>query len=135
MDATQNGAAAGGLEIRARADPAELSSMRHRVREFVQHSGGSADLASDLELVVSELATNVIEHTSSPTVTVVLSKTPSDWLIDVADVGDLSILDDVALPDMSQPTGRGLFVVTSIVDEIRIVDHGASYAIRCRLGA
>ena len=55
-------------------------------------------------------------------------------MVDVADVGDLSILDDVALPEMSQPTGRGLFVVSSIVDEIKIVEIGASYLIRCRVG-
>ena len=63
-----------------------------------------------------------------------VSRTPSDWVVDVADVGDLSILDDVALPAMSQPTGRGLFVVSSIVDEIKIVENGASYLIRCRVG-
>jgi len=134
MDDTQKVAAAGGLEIRANADPSELSSLRHQVRQFVQDAGGSKDLATDLELVVSELATNVIEHTSSPTLTVSVWRTSSDWVVDVADVGDLSILDEVALPAMSQPTGRGLFVVSSIVDEIRIVELGVSYAIRCRVG-
>jgi anti-sigma regulatory factor (Ser/Thr protein kinase) len=123
----------GVLEIHAVADPAELSSVRTQVRQFVEGAGGGTDLAGDLELVVSELATNVIEHTGSPTLTVVLARTIADWLVEVSDVADLGILDDVALPDVSQPAGRGLFVVRSIVDEMSIVEAGDAYAIRCRI--
>jgi anti-sigma regulatory factor (Ser/Thr protein kinase) len=99
----------------------------------VEGAGGGTDLAGDLELVVSELATNVIEHTGSPTLTVVLARTIADWLVEVSDVADLGILDDVALPYVSQPAGRGLFVVRSIVDEMSIVEAGDAYAIRCRI--
>ena len=101
---------------------------------FVEDAGGGSDLAADLELVVSELATNVIEHTRSPTLTVSISAHGDDWLVEVSDVADLGILDDVALPDQTQASGRGLFVVESIVDDIAIVEIGDSYAIRCRIG-
>lgn len=123
----------GVLEIHAAADPVELSDVRTKVRRFVEGAGGDSDLAGDLELVVSELATNVIEHTRSPTLTVVLSRTTGDWLVEVSDVADLGILDHVALPDATQPAGRGLFVVRSVVDEMSIVEVGDSYAIRCRI--
>ena len=135
MDDTYSRAVAGGLEIRAKADALELSSVRHQVREFVEQAGGGSGLAADLELVVSELATNVIEHTRSPTLTVSVSRSDGDWVVDVADVGDLSILDRVELPDLDEPAGRGLFVVSSIVDDIAIVEAGDAYAIRCRVGA
>ena len=62
--------AAPGLDLRAPADTAELSEIRRRVRAYVTDAGGGDDIADDLELVVSELATNVIEHTTSPTLTV-----------------------------------------------------------------
>jgi anti-sigma regulatory factor (Ser/Thr protein kinase) len=130
---TDAGGPRGALKIQATADPTELSSVRYQVRGFVERAGGSDDLAADLELVVSELATNVIEHTQSPTLTVIVARTTDDWLIEVRDVADLGILDDVALPDMSQPAGRGLFVVGSIVDDMTIVEVGDSYAIRCRI--
>ncbi len=133
MTDTDVGGARGALEIRASADPAELSNVRQQVRKFVEGAGGDHDLAADLELVVSELATNVIEHTQSPTLTVVVSRTSDDWLIEVSDVGDLGILDDVVLPDSSQPAGRGLFVVGALVDDMTIVEVGDSYAIRCRI--
>ena len=116
------------------ADPSVLSGVRSRIRQFVEGAGGGSDLAADLELVVSELATNVIEHTGSPTLTVSISRTSDDWMVAVSDVTDLGILDDVALPDQTQASGRGLFVVESIVDDIAIVEMGESYAIRCRIG-
>ncbi len=100
----------------------------------MEQAGGGSGLAADLELVVSELATNVIEHTRSPTLTVSVSRADGGWVIDVADVGDLSILDKVELPDLTEPAGRGLFVVSSIVDDIAIVEAGDAYAIRCRVG-
>ncbi|MET0908921.1 MAG: ATP-binding protein [Ilumatobacteraceae bacterium] len=135
MDAHGAGGVSGALEIRAAADASELSGVRHRIRQFVEGEGGGAALAADLELVVSELATNVIEHTASTTLTVSISRTTDDWVVEVADVADLGILDHVVLPDQTQASGRGLFVVESIVDAIAIVENGDSYAIRCRIGA
>ena len=134
MDEFGDGALRRELEIRASADPSVLSGVRSRIRQFVEGAGGGSDLAADLELVVSELATNVIEHTRSPTLTVSISRTSEDWMVAVSDVTDLGILDDVALPDQTQASGRGLFVVESIVDDIAIVEMGESYAIRCRIG-
>ncbi len=123
--------AAPGLDLQAPADTAHLSDIRRRVRAYVAEAGGGDDIAADLELVVSELATNVIEHTSSPTLTVRIEKTLDAWILDVADVDDLGILDHVALPDRREVAGRGLFVVASLVDDLRIVDDGARHALRC----
>jgi serine/threonine-protein kinase RsbW len=119
------------VDLLTPADTAQLSEIRRRVRAYVVESGGGDDVADDLELVVSELATNVIEHTTSPTLTIRMAKTPDHWILDVADVDDLSILDHVELPDRNEVTGRGLFVVASLVDDVRIVDDGARHAVRC----
>ncbi len=124
-----------GVDLHAPADTAELSDIRRQVRAYVAEAGGDDDIADDLELVVSELATNVIEHTSSPTLTIRVEKTLDDWVLDVADVDDLSILDHVELPDRGEVTGRGLFVVASLVDDLRIVDDGDRLALRCSLRA
>jgi anti-sigma regulatory factor (Ser/Thr protein kinase) len=120
-----------GVDLRAPADTAQLSEIRRRVRAYVAEAGGTDDVADDLELVVSELATNVIEHTSSPTVTVRVERTADDWILQVADVDDLGILDHVELPDRREVAGRGLFVVAALVDELRIVDDGDHHALRC----
>ena len=120
------------LWLHVPAETSELSGIRRSVREYISSSGGDAELADDLELVVSELATNVLEHTNSQTLTIVLERTGDDWVLDVADVDDLGILDDVSLPDQDQVAGRGLFVVASLVDDLRIVEDGGRCALRCR---
>jgi two-component sensor histidine kinase len=125
----------GVLELHTGARTDELAGIRARVHSFVRSAGGDASTADDLELVVSELATNVIEHTSSPTLTIGLVRTPEEWILDVADVEDLSILEDVELPAVTNAFGRGLFIVTKLVDEIAIVDNGETHGVRCRLGA
>ncbi len=126
---------ADALELRTSAQTAELAEIRARVHSFVVAAGGDEGTADDLELVVSELATNVIEHTSSPTLTIAVARTPDEWILDVADVEDLSILDDVELPEVTNAFGRGLFIVTRLVDDISIVDSGDTHGVRCRLGA
>lgn len=120
------------IEIRARAEPAALSDLRRRTRTFLEQAGGDGPTVDDLELVVSELATNVIEHTSSPTITIAITRTDEEWIVDVADVDDLGILSDISLPPMSSPTGRGLFVVRALVDDVRVVETQHSHAVRCR---
>ena len=121
------------LEIRSEADPAELSTVRRRIRDYLNDVGTASEIVEDIELVVSELATNVIEHTTSTSLTILVGRVDDDWYVDVADVDDLSILDEVALPNMTEPAGRGLFVVSSIVDDIQIVHESGAYAIRCRI--
>lgn len=120
------------LWLHVPAETSELSGIRRSVRDYVVSSGGDQAVADDLELVVSELATNVLEHTDSKTLTVILDRVEDDWVLEVADVDDLDILDDVTLPDQHQATGRGLFVVASLVDELRVVEDGGRCAVRCR---
>ena len=121
------------LEIRSEADPAELSTVRRRIRDYLHDAGTATEVVEDIELVVSELATNVIEHTTSTSLKILVGRVDDDWYVDVADVDDLNILDEVALPSMTEPAGRGLFVVSSIVDDIQIVHDAGTYAIRCRI--
>jgi serine/threonine-protein kinase RsbW len=120
------------LWLHVPAETSELSGIRRSVRDYVVTAGGAGAVADDLELVVSELATNVLEHTDSQTLTVALERSGDDWVLDVADVDDLDILDNVSLPDQHQVTGRGLFVVASLVDDLRIVEDGGRCALRCR---
>jgi serine/threonine-protein kinase RsbW len=124
--------AVAAAEIRLRADPIELSGLRQAIRRYVEAAGGDVATADDLELVVSELATNVIDHTASPTITITIERTTDAWLIEVADVEDPRLLDAVALPPSSQPTGRGLFVVDALVDHLELVETSTSRLLRCR---
>jgi anti-sigma regulatory factor (Ser/Thr protein kinase) len=119
------------VQVPARADA--LAGLRRTVREYIHSAGGERSIADDLELVTSELATNVIEHTSAPTITLTIERTTEAWVIQVDDVVDPFVLAEViALPAVSQPTGRGLFVVQSLVDDLEVVETPTSRALRCR---
>lgn len=119
------------MRVPARADA--LAELRRMVREYIGSAGGDRSTADDLELVTSELATNVIDHTSAPTITLTIERTAEAWVIQVDDLVEPFVLADVvALPAVSQPTGRGLFVVQSLVDDLEVVETPTSRALRCR---
>jgi anti-sigma regulatory factor (Ser/Thr protein kinase) len=125
--------AVAAIEVHVPAQTDELSGLRRIVREYIESAGGDRSTADDLELVASELATNVIEHTVSPTITLTIERTSDAWMIEVSDVDHPFALADVAvLPAASERAGRGLFVVRSLVDDLQVVETPTSRALRCR---
>ena len=120
------------LNVRVAARSEELAGLRRAIRSYVESAGGDETTTDDLELVVSELATNVLDHTTSPNIPIVIERTSEGWVIGAADVADQFVLADVAtLPATSERTGRGLFVVRSLVDELEIFETPTSRAVRC----
>lgn len=117
--------------VRVRAAESELRSIRLSVREFVSSSGGSDDDVADFELVASELATNVMQHSEAENVTVSMRTTADGWELDVDDAENVPDLDGVTAPAHSSITGRGLLVVTALMDDVRIVDDGDRMLLRC----
>jgi anti-sigma regulatory factor (Ser/Thr protein kinase) len=119
------------LRVPAHAEP--LAGLRTMVRDYVSAAGGDRATVHDLELVTSELATNVIDHTAATTITVTIERTADAWILQVDDVAHPFVpADVVVLPAISQPAGRGLFVVKALVDELEVVETSTSRALRCR---
>lgn len=121
----------GHVKIVAPARTEDLLTIRRTARRFVEALGADDDVADDLELVVSELTTNVIRHTDSTTITVVLRRTTTEWLLDVADAERLPPLDELPIPAPDDPTGRGLIVVQALVDRVELVDVDGRHVVRC----
>lgn len=125
--------AAAPLEVEIPALAEELLGLRRAIRSYIESADGDPATADELELVVSELATNVIDHTTSSTISVTIERTTKEWLIQVADAGDRFVLSDVpTLPPTFERTGRGLFVVRALVDDVEIAETPPSRLIRCR---
>lgn len=120
----------GDYELTAASDPAMIAGLRHRVAELARESGADDDVIHDLELVVSELATNVVQHTDSSTIRMIFRREPSQWVLDVDDADHLHDL-DVTAPAPTALTGRGLFIVKSVMDDVEIVDDHGRRRIRC----
>lgn len=121
------------VTLRVPAQAEALAGLRTMVRDYIGAAGGDRAAVDDLELVTSELATNVIDHTAATTITVTIERTADAWILQVDDVAHPFVPSDVVvLPATSQPAGRGLFVVQALVDELEVVETSASRTLRCR---
>ncbi len=121
----------GEHDLTVASDPAMIATLRHRVADIARRSGATDDDVHDLELAVSELATNVVQHTDADTIQMTFRREPSRWVLDVADADGLTGLDPTTVPDPDALAGRGLFIVQAVMDEVEIVDHDGQRRLRC----
>jgi anti-sigma regulatory factor (Ser/Thr protein kinase) len=93
----------------------------------------AARIVADLELVTTELATNVIHHTDSDQITVAVQRVGDTWVIEVDGADALAVADtvpNVRPPDV-EPTGRGLLIVYALTDSVELVERDGHRLIRC----
>jgi anti-sigma regulatory factor (Ser/Thr protein kinase) len=115
------------------SSPERLSGLRSEVRALASRAGVPAAVRSDLELVVSELATNVIRHTRAPSMTVSVDVEPGDgrqeWTVCVEnEVVPIPLDGD---PVVETPVGgRGLRIVATIMDGISVTEADGRMTIR-----
>jgi len=131
----------GGLEVSERRFGGHTSSIR-AARLFVRQAtaevldleGPESDLPGDLELVVSELVTNAIEHGLDEPVTVTVAATADTVVVSVRSVRTPSGIADPstwASPLPAVRTGRGLAIVRSISDEVLVDADDAAVTVHC----
>ncbi len=136
------------LAVTIAATSAELSGLRSAVAEFTRNNGGGDDVAEDLELIVSELATNVVRHTSDTDITVTLRADDIDqpavgsgspvstdrrWTLHMTGARDIPEIDDVDTPPVDQEGGRGLLIVRAVADDVHFDRAGGT--VKCTLTA
>lgn len=113
------------------ADLSRIASLRNRVSDVARAEGAEDSVVGDLTLVVSELATNVVQHSDASQISLVLRHEPGRWVLEVDDAGDEDTLDPDSPPDPEALSGRGLFIVQAIMDEVESVERGGSRFLRC----
>lgn len=121
----------GELRVTVAAEPAQLSQLRQRVAEAARATGADADVTADFELAVSELATNVILHAETATLTVVLQRAPQGWFLDVSNADALVDLSNTLASNPDMQTGRGLAIAQAVMDSVELVDIDGEQHIRC----
>lgn len=113
------------------ADLANLGRLRQHVATMAEQTGADDDIIDQLQLVVSELATNAMQYNESETLTVSVTGDCSSWTIDVSNADDLTSLASPALPEPSALSGRGLFLVDAVMDRVELVEVDGRLHIRC----
>lgn len=98
--------------------PGNAARARWFVRLVLELSGGSADVLEDVEVIASELFTNVVMHVdqeaTEPGALIVLARLGTTLRLEVHDSGEpIAALTE---PDSSSEHGRGLLIVGALAE-------------------
>lgn len=104
-------------------DARHVSEMRRLARERLNYCGLSA-LADDVELLVSELVTNAIEHSHGAGITVTLRLDEGLLLLYVKD--QTALRPHVQKPAADAEHGRGLLIVKALADSWGVSTDGTT---------
>lgn len=108
----------------------EVGTARRFVRREL--ASASSDLSGDMQLIVSELVSNAIEHGASEQVAVELSVSKTKVLLSVESHGfvdQLPPLEQWALARADEVSGRGLGIVRDLADSVQVVRGNSSITI------
>lgn len=124
------GKASNVKRLEVQPDFAEVGTARRFVRREL--AAASPDLAGDMQLIVSELVSNAIEHGANEHVGVELSVSRTDVVMSVESRGfveQLPRLEQWALAPADEVSGRGLGIVRDLSDSVQVVRENDSVTI------
>lgn len=114
----------------------------HQARDFVSAAllrrGAPEAVVGDYRLMVSELASNAIQHGAGSELTVIVNDSDPPWW-DVAVVCTAAATTQLPPPqewrvaDGQQGSGRGLGIVRKLADDVIVGVCGHLISIRCRI--
>ncbi|MEM8746841.1 MAG: ATP-binding protein [Actinomycetota bacterium] len=130
LDPGRDPAVIAQIVVRAAADATSLSPVRRAVRRHLVAAGAAPDVVADLELAVSELATNVIRHSSTDDIVVGLEQVGSSWMLDVHGAASLDAIAP-EIPRVGSVDGRGLVVAAAVTDHLELIDVDGDRIVRC----
>lgn len=117
------------LRFHLSLDPARLFRARQRLRDYLHEHLVEQAAAEDIVLFLEEAMTNAVRHSGArQDLELDLDFSDGDLLMTVRDYGrgfDVSSFAPDVLPDFTQPSGRGLYLMAHLADEMTLrSDHG-----------
>lgn len=115
---------------------ASVPLARHLLGDWLKFQPIEDNVREDLLLAASELCTNALRHGGKGQWAAVLraSVEGADVLVEVDDPAgngiDLEGIDEI--PDTDALSGRGLFLVGALMDEVTVLTHAEGKTVRCR---
>jgi PAS domain S-box-containing protein len=105
-------------------DPARLLRARQRIRDYLHDHEVEPLVVNDVVLAVEEAMTNAVRHSAAgQDLEVGLSFEGNDLVAEVRDYGrgfDVATFDPNALPDLDKTSGRGLYLISRLMDELTL---------------
>lgn len=131
-DPTEKAAAAVQLVVPAELD--QIADVRRQLTSAILSAGDARSVADDVALAASELSSNVIRYASTDTFNVSCVRSDSNWILEVSHADGV----DLAPRPTSMPTalgGRGLMIVSALMDTVELVERPDGVWIRCTVNA
>jgi PAS domain S-box-containing protein len=126
------------LRFRLPLEPARLLRARERVRDYLRLLCTDADAIDDIVFCVTEACTNVIRHSGAvEDMDVAVQFTGDAVVTDVVDKGrgfDVASRDLEEPPDLLEDSGRGLFLISQLMDELEVSSNGGVHLHMARRG-
>jgi serine/threonine-protein kinase RsbW len=105
-----------------------VNEAERKASELAAESGLDDDEVQRVEMAVREAAVNAVYHGNAydpnKKMTFAMERTPESLIITVADEGkglnESEIPDPLAPENLLKPSGRGIFLIRSFMDEVRI---------------
>jgi serine/threonine-protein kinase RsbW len=109
------------ITLECPSKPSSVTSLRHRAADFAAEQGAGAELVADVNLAVSEAATNAVKYSGG-------AGRPDDLVFSAARVDDWL---ELSLTDAGQKFGKpseglglGLAIIARLCDDLRVVQEG-----------
>ena len=137
---TMNASAIDRVQQTLAAVPTSALAARQFVRNTLLFHGATKSVITDYALVVSELATNIIEHGDGSDLIIFLDVADPEWWGMEVVGGATSAANRVLVLEPAswtvsaadEPSGRGLGIVRHLVDDIVTDTTDGQISIRCR---
>ena len=105
-------------------DPARLLRARHRVRDYLNEHVADPEAIDAIVLATEEAMTNAVRHSGArDELDILLSFEGDDLIAEVKDHGsgfDLSSFDPQRPPDPQATSGRGLYLIARLMDDMSL---------------
>ena len=120
------------------AVPSSARAARQFVTALLQDRGAPVGVVGDFSLVVSELVTNVIEHSNGFEVDIIVDVDDPDWWVLEVVGGAPAAPKRMLAPEMwtvanaHEVSGRGLGIVRQLMDDVVTDVSPDRISVRCR---
>ncbi len=120
------------------AVPTSARAARQFIAETLRMHGASSQVIKDYVLVVSELATNIIEHGDGSSLVIYLDVADQQWweveVVGGASAPPAQLLqpETWTVASADDASGRGLGIARHLMDEIATGSNAGQVSIRCR---